>query len=1233
MPTKVKALVILFGLLFVLASPSLAQTAPPSFSKSFTPDTIGVGNVSTLTFYIYNEDQVNSVGDMAFTDILPAGVMTIATPASATSDCGGTLTAPDGGTTISLSGGQLGANSGCTISVNVTGSTPGVHTNTSGDLTSSAGNSGPAIGNLTVDETRLGFSKSFVPDPINFGGTSTLTFIIDNTGNEAAVDYLNLTDNLPTGMLIANPANAATTCTGGILTAVPGTSVISYTTNYAPYSVASVPADWSCNVTVDVIAAAVGLLDNTTEDLTSGTEYLTSGYPSALSHGKATATLEVTFFELLLNKFFTDDPVAPGDTVTLDFVITNFNRSSAASNISFTDDLDAALSGLTAVGLPLVDPCGSGSQLTGTSVLTLTGGSLGPEASCAFSVTLQVPSAAPWGVYANTTSSVTGNIGGDGVTGNSATDYLIVQPVPVLTKSFADDPVAAGDTVTLQFTITNTSLDSSAAIFVFTDNLNAMLAGISVPWLPADGFCGAGSTIVTTTSILPFGELHLAMTGGNLAAEASCTFSVTLQLPADAPNGTYANTTSDIAATVGGVPLIGSPATDDLVVVGPPALSKSFTDDPVIPGDTVTLEFTLDHSEGAATATGIAFSDDLDAVLSGLTPVGLPLSDPCGSGSQLAGTTNLSFTGGSLAPGESCTFDVTLRVPAGAAAGNHTNTTSDVTATVGGVAVTGDSANDELKVAGLTLSKSFTDDPAIPGDTVTLQFVLSNTNPLSSVTNIAFTDDLSAVLSGLAAVGLPANDICGTGSQIDGTTNLSFSGGSLAPQTSCTFSVTLQVPITAPPGEYVNTTSLATADMDGTPVTVTPASDNLFVDEVLLLAKSFSDDPVAPGDTVALEFTAINRSSVSSTTDIAFTDDLNAALSGLVAVGLPATDVCGTGSQISGTNLLSFSGGNLAPGTSCTFDVSLQVPVSGSLGTFVNTTSEVEANMDGQAITASSATDELEVTTLGTIVIDKVTRPSGDPTSFDFALTGDPSMLNRQFSLADTSTPQSTLVLLGSGYSVTETVPAGWNLSSATCDDGSPVDNIDVSAGETVTCTFINSKPIYLPIVFKGATFAPDLVVQSIVATGNGVQVVIANQGNTPVSDDFWVDAYINPDPVPTAVNQIWNDLADEGLVWGVTADMQPGDVLTLTVGGAYYVADYSQVSWPLPAGTPIYAQVDSANADTIYGVVLESHEIRGEAYNNVAGPVYSSAAGSEAEPPAVWDALPAWYGDLPRRP
>jgi hypothetical protein len=101
----------------------------------------------------------------------------------------------------------------------------------------------------------------------------------------------------------------------------------------------------------------------------------------------------------------------------------------------------------------------------------------------------------------------------------------------------------------------------------------------------------------------------------------------------------------------------------------------------------------------------------------------------------------------------------------------------------------------------------------------------------------------------------------------------------------------------------------------------------------------------------------------------------------------------------------------------------------------------------------------VEIRNCGKIIIDKVTVPSGDPTSFAFTLTGGPSNLNQSFSLTDAATPHdSGLIRAGSGYNAAETVPAGWDLTSATCDDGSPVTNIDVSVDETVTCTFTNTK-------------------------------------------------------------------------------------------------------------------------------------------------------------------------------
>ena len=924
----------------LLLVPGVATVgAQPTFSKSFTPATIGPGSVSTLTFDVANPDPT-PVTDLAFTDVLPAGVV-IATPANASTDCDAVLAAPAGGTTITFTDGRLGASGSCVVVVDVTSATPGVHMNVSGDLTSSAGNSGAATDDLTVDTARPGFTKTFTPSSIPLGDAATLVLTIDNTLNAGPAFNLAFSDALPAGLTVASPSNAATAC-GGVVTANPGATTVSLV-------VGSVAAGASCTVTADVVASVAGVLGNTTGGLTS-----TLG-----SSGKAGAELEVRVD--FLRKLFIDDPVPPGATATLEITVTNLDRFDAATDIAFTDDLDAALAGLTVLGLPLVDPCGAGSSLSGTSLLTFTNGTLPPEGSCTFTVTVQVPGGAAPGTYVNTTSAVTFDRGGPTMA-DPASDELIVAPVPQLTKTYTDDPVAAGGTVTVEYDVTNPSLTSVATDVAFTDGLTALILGLTAPALPASDVCGAGSSFAVVA--VGSGVFALSLTGGSLGPAASCTFSTVLQVPAGTPGGTYANPTSAVTATVDAATVTGNSAIDDLVVAAAPRLTKAFLDDPVLPGGTVTLQLSLSHGESApGAATDVAFVDDLDAALSGLVAIGLPLSDVCGAGSQIGGTSILSFTGGTLAPGAACTFDVTLAVPLGAAAGSHVNTTSPVLATVVGLETTADAASDTLDVTGLSLRKIFTDDPVVPGGTVTLELTITNLDSAAGATAIAFTDDLDATLSGLVAVGLPANDVCGAGSQISGTDLLTFTGGSLAPDSSCTFSVTLQVPGGAEGGEYPNATSTMTADVGGSPVTVDPGADTLIVSsDLLLLTKEFTDDPVAPGASATLELTVTNLSASAAVTDIAFTDDLDAALSGLAAVGLPASDVCGAGSQISGTSLLTFTGGSLAPGASCGFDVTVAVPAGTPATTTVtNTTSQATGMMGGLAVSGLPASDQLRI--------------------------------------------------------------------------------------------------------------------------------------------------------------------------------------------------------------------------------------------------------------------------------
>ena len=93
----------------------------------------------------------------------------------------------------------------------------------------------------------------------------------------------------------------------------------------------------------------------------------------------------------------------------------------------------------------------------------------------------------------------------------------------------------------------------------------------------------------------------------------------------------------------------------------------------------------------------------------------------------------------------------------------------------------------------------------------------------------------------------------------------------------------------------------------------------------------------------------------------------------------------------------------------------------------------------------------------GQIRVVKDAQPD-DTQVFDFTAGG--GLSPSSFSLDDyphtRESSRAFSVNPGSGYSVAETVPAGWHQSAATCSDGSPVSNIDVSAGEIVTCTFTN---------------------------------------------------------------------------------------------------------------------------------------------------------------------------------
>jgi hypothetical protein len=108
--------------------------------------------------------------------------------------------------------------------------------------------------------------------------------------------------------------------------------------------------------------------------------------------------------------------------------------------------------------------------------------------------------------------------------------------------------------------------------------------------------------------------------------------------------------------------------------------------------------------------------------------------------------------------------------------------------------------------------------------------------------------------------------------------------------------------------------------------------------------------------------------------------------------------------------------------------------------------------------------------------------------SQDFTFTGTGSI--GEFTLDDDNDPtlsNTSIFNIEPGtYSVTETVPSGWNLTSATCDNGDNIDSIILGAGESVTCTFTNNK-LHLSFIKQGTLdFAGKVTGYSINVTNDG---------------------------------------------------------------------------------------------------------------------------------------------------
>ena len=544
---------------------------PVGILKAFQTNPISPGQTSRLRITIAAPADI-SISGINLTDNLPPGLV-VANPPVPTENCpGGTLTAVNGTNTITFTNtgaDVLAAGLSCFFDVWVTSTAPGTYTNTipANAITTIEGRSNLTPTSATIRVTSLNVTKAFYPTTVQSGGSSTMTITLENTTNSPLIN-VTLTDNLPgtptDGIRVAAVPNASTTCTGGAITANPGSNQVLMTGGTVPAQVGGVPG--LCTITVDVVG-----LDSSPGSPSTQTNTIPVANVSGTVQSTGTviqprlaasAFLAIQNLTMGIVKGFNPVLVYGGAYSTMSVQLINPNTTATLTGIAFTDDMT-----LLGAGMQLANPvtfntgtCGG--VLTGNpgdSSFSFSGGVLPPSSSC--TLTLRV--------VMNVNGNLTNRIPAGSVTtfnGVSNADptqaSLTNLPGVSVTKSFNPAQVLTSQPSTLTITIRNTS-NVPVVNMGLADNLPGTLPdGLEVA-NPANATNNCGGTLTAVP-----GAQTIQLSGGGLAALGSPGDSciITVDVISTRP-GTYVNTIPAGALTANGGITNNDPATDTLTVL------------------------------------------------------------------------------------------------------------------------------------------------------------------------------------------------------------------------------------------------------------------------------------------------------------------------------------------------------------------------------------------------------------------------------------------------------------------------------------------------------------------------------------------------------------------------------------------------------------------------------------------------------------------------------------------
>jgi uncharacterized repeat protein (TIGR01451 family) len=357
-----------------------------------------------------------------------------------------------------------------------------------------------AFDNIRILDATPRLDKSFSPAVLNAGGTSTLTFTITNTSELAAKNGWSFSDTLPAGLVVTNPANAATTCGGGQVTAAAGAGSIAVNGNLAA-------GQLSCTASVNVTASTPGTYTNGPGDVTE-----TGLEPPAPS------TVRFLGADLAIVKSASPDAITSGTNETYTLVVTNHGPDPAV-NVRVSDPLPSGLGFVSAS--PECSAAGAD--------VTCAVGSLAADASQTFTV------------MAGVASSVTGRVTNSAVVTSDTSD-----PNPGDNTSTTTVPSVGVADLSISKSASTSAVGPSGQVLytlVVENDGPGDATGVTVTDTPPVGLVAQFADPGQGTCEIVGGRVSCSL--GTLAARGSTQVLVTAQTAADA-SGSLANTATVI---------------------------------------------------------------------------------------------------------------------------------------------------------------------------------------------------------------------------------------------------------------------------------------------------------------------------------------------------------------------------------------------------------------------------------------------------------------------------------------------------------------------------------------------------------------------------------------------------------------------------------------------------------------------------------------------------------------